>query len=873
LFSALLGPFGSTLGAPNSTGGSPPVITSPSSLVAGTVNTLYPTTTFTATGTAPITWSLAPGSTLPAGMSFSSGGVLSGTPTATTSGSVTFRAINAFGFEDRVLTLTVNAVGGPVLVSSPTISAWRGTTSTVGSILQVTMGTYDYQSWSQNVTVSSVSSQLPDQGGYSYVYDVTLSTTPERAWKSGFVFFQSSTVNPYFILSITGNVLRVSAQGTLAGNWSYSVPAQRTVLPPLAGTSSIITTAPVQRAYQWLRDGSPITNQTAPVYTTTASDLNKTISVQETAYFWDDLVNVTTATSSGVSVSSGSISNKLVIDSDFTFNGSFGFNAFGGAEALPGIATSISSYNGNATIYIGWHQGSPYTINAFAEYTIPATLGTYTSGYTGLPLANAARGSAPVEPTEGGLAALGITGGSGSQIYGTMPVSDGYLLLTAANPYSANQTGGFWRRPQDLSNTGNVSTSFFVVDPLQSVLGTRSTAGYMCKVPTTTVDGINYRTALGGDILSGNCKLSIENTVARRPAAIAWNSADISGALSIAYSGNVVTASAGSGGVSSITFDTNVSGDLTNQRVLITSGPAYKRLAQISSYNTTTRVASLTSLNPGVEAYANISITNAFKENPARIVISNPGYFDSGESSGGGIRITGVGGMTQLNNNVYYMRMDGSNAYLYTNKELTTAVDATAFGTYTSGGQIQYVPDTSSQYVIVRKIDGYQLCGSNTDLKATVRNFTVDGIWQEGGGPIGMCVPPGTRSLLFFGTGYDGPQSYTPVNSINADALVGPIGYDPNGQGTGPHGRPYSVRVYAYDLDDLAAAKISGAFQSVLPYAIFRLNIPNVVGANPKTIVGTAYDFATKKLYVTTFGGPNSRGVCHVFTITRAVVE
>lgn len=109
--------------------GSAPVITSPAFLVAGTVDTLYPTTYFTATGTAPITWSVTAG-TLPAGMTFttvSNQGVLAGTPTATSSGSITFTATNALGADSRALTLTVQAVGaGPVLVSAPTISAWPG---------------------------------------------------------------------------------------------------------------------------------------------------------------------------------------------------------------------------------------------------------------------------------------------------------------------------------------------------------------------------------------------------------------------------------------------------------------------------------------------------------------------------------------------------------------------------------------------------------------------------------------------------------------------------------------------------------------------------------------------------------------------------
>jgi hypothetical protein len=109
-------------------GGAAPTITSPAFLVAGTVDTVYPTTTFTATGTAPITWSVTAG-TLPTGMTFttvSDQGVLAGTPTATASGLITFTATNALGADSRALTLTVNAAGAaPALVASPTISVWR----------------------------------------------------------------------------------------------------------------------------------------------------------------------------------------------------------------------------------------------------------------------------------------------------------------------------------------------------------------------------------------------------------------------------------------------------------------------------------------------------------------------------------------------------------------------------------------------------------------------------------------------------------------------------------------------------------------------------------------------------------------------------
>jgi len=184
LFSALSGPFGPTLGAANSAGGSPPVITSPSFLVDGTVGTLYPTTPFTATGTAPITWSIVSG-TLPTGLAFSSGGVLSGTPTATTSGSITFRATNAFGFNDRALALTVNASGVNVPYVMENVVADGVVSYSYSQDLTLT-GRWLYDNPSDIPTVSIISGTLP--AGLSLNTTVTSkpgSTTAKRVVVSG----------------------------------------------------------------------------------------------------------------------------------------------------------------------------------------------------------------------------------------------------------------------------------------------------------------------------------------------------------------------------------------------------------------------------------------------------------------------------------------------------------------------------------------------------------------------------------------------------------------------------------------------------------------------------------------------------------------
>ncbi len=124
VFSLLRGSIGPTLGAPNTGGGggTAPTITT-TSLPSGTVGSAY-SQTLTATGTAPITWSIVSGSISPLTLN-SSTGAITGTPSTATTLSATFRATNAFGTNDKALSIVVSAAGGPVLVTPLTIDVWR----------------------------------------------------------------------------------------------------------------------------------------------------------------------------------------------------------------------------------------------------------------------------------------------------------------------------------------------------------------------------------------------------------------------------------------------------------------------------------------------------------------------------------------------------------------------------------------------------------------------------------------------------------------------------------------------------------------------------------------------------------------------------
>lgn len=91
----------------------PTITLSPNSVPSAIQNNAYSQTVTAGGGSAPYTFDITSGS-LPAGMSFSSGGVLSGTPTVTGNFSFTARATDAHGFTgSQAYTLTVNAITVP----------------------------------------------------------------------------------------------------------------------------------------------------------------------------------------------------------------------------------------------------------------------------------------------------------------------------------------------------------------------------------------------------------------------------------------------------------------------------------------------------------------------------------------------------------------------------------------------------------------------------------------------------------------------------------------------------------------------------------------------------------------------------------------
>ena len=150
-----------------------PVITT-TSLPGGTTGTPY-SQPLAATGTAPITWAITSGS-LPAGLTLSANGTISGTPTAAGTANFVVEATNAAGSVTKPLSIVVTAAAvAPVIT---TTSLPGGTTGTPYSQLLAATGTAP-------ITWAITSGSLP--AGLTLSADGTIAGTPTAAGTANFV--------------------------------------------------------------------------------------------------------------------------------------------------------------------------------------------------------------------------------------------------------------------------------------------------------------------------------------------------------------------------------------------------------------------------------------------------------------------------------------------------------------------------------------------------------------------------------------------------------------------------------------------------------------------------------------------------------------
>jgi hypothetical protein len=144
----------------------------------------------------------------------------------------------------------------------------------------------------------------------------------------------------------------------------------------------------------------------------------------------------------------------------------------------------------------------------------------------------------------------------------------------------------------------------------------------------------------------------------------------------------------------------------------------------------------------------------------------------------------------------------------------------------------------------------------------------------------GAFFPPGTRSLLFFGSVGVGQTGMgdTCYGGATADAAAHNtvvaghrVCYDLANSDKGTHGYPYVTQVLAYDATDLAAVR-AGTVQpwEVVPYARWTLTLPF---AQPEAqLAGVAYDAEGQRLFVGQLSGDRVAGsppqpLIHVYRV------
>ena len=136
-----------------------PTITT-ESLPDGEVGTAY-SQTLVATGSETITWSLASGSTMPAGLTLNSDGTITGTPTTAGTSTFTVTAENSYGSDNKELSITISAPASVsvtgVSLNKDSLNLYVGGNETLTATVEPANATNQNVTWkSSNTSVATV---------------------------------------------------------------------------------------------------------------------------------------------------------------------------------------------------------------------------------------------------------------------------------------------------------------------------------------------------------------------------------------------------------------------------------------------------------------------------------------------------------------------------------------------------------------------------------------------------------------------------------------------------------------------------------------------------------------------------------------------
>jgi len=426
----------------------------------------------------------------------------------------------------------------------------------IGSILTVTPASYTNQ---YNYTLTGTTSAFTN---------TTITLTGGSATNGAYVGYALCFVNqtnPEFNRTITAydGITKIATLSD-SGWGSYT---------PVVGTTiwGICNEYPVDRRFQWIKDGVDIPGAIGGSYTPYTAG---SYQVRETAFFPATSGLTTTTTSAAVTIT-GTRDSSLVYADNLVWQGCFMAPslwpnpemAYGGT-----IAYNPTGNGGLGSLFVtGISQ-------AVGEISIP----TPSTNGGSVPEANLLNTATLVDPSEGQLWTSGIT--SDVRISGLL-VDNGKLIFTGHGTYvTDNSSSWFWRRPLNLSTTGQVEGPFAVTDVVFRD-NPRCYAGYMASVPAA------LQAALGGPVIAGLSAQSIVSNTSDGPTFSSFDPANFTTAGTNVKRG---TFAAATSNTMSLVNGTNMSA-VNNAYVgyWLTSADGSTGNRKITAYNGTTKIATV----------------------------------------------------------------------------------------------------------------------------------------------------------------------------------------------------------------------------------------------------------------------------------------
>lgn len=505
------GPFSATSGTLSLTIAAPGIVVSPSSLTGATIGVSSSQSISASGGTAPYHYALTAGA-LPTGMSLSSGGVVSGVPSAGGTFGFTVTATDSTGGTgpftgNRAYTLTVGAPAMSIAPASGSLSATAGVAYSQSFVVANGTSPYTY-------ALSINSGTLPAGLSFNTATGV-LSGTPTTA----------GTVN----FTVTGADSSTGAGPyTVSGTYTLTASAPTISLAP-----STLSAATVGIAYS---QSATASGGTAPyTYAVSAGALPAGLSL-----------SASTGMLSGTPTAAGTFGFTVrgTDASGYSGTRSYSLTVAGPSVALSPVALASAT--------VGAAYGQAVTASGgTAPYTYAVTSGALPAG-----LSLSSTGSLSGTPTAGGtfsvtIGATDSTGGAGpftgSRTY-TLSVGNPALTIVPTSTTALSATGGS-SYSQTFTASGGSSPYVYALTinsgTLPTGLSFNAATGVLSGTPTAagtanfTVTGTDSSTGAGPYTVSGTYTLTVNApTLTTAPATLS------SPVIGTAYS-QILTASNG----------------------------------------------------------------------------------------------------------------------------------------------------------------------------------------------------------------------------------------------------------------------------------------------------------------------------------------